>query len=325
MAIIYMARGVAVAAQADAGVPAVLAAANWFNWATRCTLTDQINYEVPQVLSYIIWLEKQSIPLTRMVAWTIDFLVDTWQWGWFLKSFDGTPSGAGPYVFTPGKNPGSLLTIVKVNKNLTKYRRAIDGICTEIRIGYNVTGLMSGTATGLAILEEPVSTPPTPTYVAAGDKGVIRNFWGVFTVDGAAKGVQAAEFTLQQRVDPYYESPLVEPVAGAVAGVTPVDWEVESMGMGYSITTKNTYDGTELLTPFLTDQSLLTNSFSAHDPDAPTKGVVVTIPEMKSTSDAEDDSQAAVKETAQGRVLYNAALVSGASISLNGDAGFADS
>jgi hypothetical protein len=320
-----MARGVAVGAQTTEHVPAVLTAPNWFNWATRCTITDQINYEVPNVLTYIIWMEKQAIPLTKMVQWTVEFLVDTWQWGWFLKSFDGSPTGSGPWVFAPGKNVGRLLTIVKVNKNLTKYRRCIDGICTELRLGYNVTGLMTGTATGLALIEDPVVTPPTPSYVTLTDKGPIRNFWGVYSIDGAPKGVQSAEFNLTQNVDPYYESPLVAPSGGTVAGVAPIDWEVESMSMRYNITTKLVYDGTEFLDDYLHDQSLLVNSFTAHDPDTPAHGVVITIPEMKTTSDGEDDSQAVVKEQPQGTVLFNPGIVSGATFSLNGDGAFTNS
>jgi hypothetical protein len=323
MGLIYMARGNAVGAQTTPGTAAVLAAANWLNWCTRCEITDQINSETPNVLAYRIWMASQVIPLTRLVQWTIEGLVDTWQWGWFLKSFDGAPTGAGPYVFSPGKNAGSLLTIAKVNKNRTKYRKVIDGVCTELRVGYNVANLLTFTATGLAILSNELSSPPTPSYVTPGDKSPIRNNWPVVTVNNVATGVESAEFTLRQQIDPYYESLIAEGDTGA--GVAPVDWEVESMGMEYNITRKERDDGTGGLDYLRSDTTLATNSFSAHDPGAMTKGVVITIPNMKSTQGSEQEGKAVARENFQGAVLYTPGSATGATFSFLGDAGFGSS
>lgn len=323
MGLVYMARGVAVGAQTTAGVAATLAAANWLNWATRCEINSQITSETPNVLAYRIWMASQVIPLTRLAAWTVEFLVDTWQWGWFLKSYDGAPTGSGPYVFAPGKNAGSLLTIAKVNKSRTKYRQVIDGVCTEVRIGYNATGLMTGTATGLAILSDEAGSPPTPSYGTPGDKSPIRNNWPVITLNNAVRGVESAEFTLRQQVDPYYASLAAEGDTGA--GLPPSDWEVESMGMDFNITAKEPDDTSGGLYLLEHDTPLLTNSFSAHDPAAMTKGIVITLPALKSTQGSEQEGKAVARETFQGAVLYNAGLVSGGTFSFRGDAGFASS
>src|SRR6478609_2376486 len=227
MAIVQFIRGVAVAAQSTPGTAAALSSPNWLNWVTSCKFTDQIQVDFPKFLHYQIWMEQQGIPLTRVQAWEVQFLWDTWQAGWFLHSFDGSPTGAGPYVFTPGKTAAKLLTIVKVNKNLTTYHQLVDGICTDLTLAYTANGLIKGTAKGVAQLAEPASSPPTPSYGVPGDKSPLQPGWAVVTINNVASRVITATMTLKQTVNPFYASP-TSTVASPV-GVAPSDWEVDDM------------------------------------------------------------------------------------------------
>ena len=58
---------------------------------------------------------------------------------------------------------------------------------------------------------------------------------------------------------------------------------------------------------------------------AGSKGIVITVPKMKAATGSEDDTKAISRQTTVQHLLYDATTVSGLSISVNGDAGFAAS
>src|SRR6476660_1899212 len=96
MAIVQFIRGVAVAAQSTPGTAAALSSPNWLNWVTSCKFTDQIQVDFPKFLHYQIWMEQQGIPLTRVQAWEVQFLWDTWQAGRSSTRLTAAPAGPAP-------------------------------------------------------------------------------------------------------------------------------------------------------------------------------------------------------------------------------------
>jgi hypothetical protein len=320
---VYMIRGAGVGSQTTPGTAATIGTNGWMNWCTGITITDQINYESPQVLAYSIWLQRQGIALTRMCQWTVNFLIDTWQWGWFLKSFDGAPDTG---VFTPGLRAGKMLTIAKVNKNLTLWDRAMDAVCSQIQLTYSVSGLMTGQAQGVGVADMDLATPPTPAYPDIDDKSPVRNNWPVAAINGAATGVQDMSITFRQTADPYFESPLVDPTSTTPAGVAPAAWEIEDMGADFSVTRKYVPGSSSGLYALRHNIDLDVNSLHAYDPytvGAP--GWEISMPKLVSNSGSDDDSRALARETFGGFVAYDGTLGSGGEVTFVGGGAYADS
>jgi len=325
MALIRLIRGVAAAAQTTPGTAATLGTNNWLNWPTMCKFTDAITVEFPKLLHYQIWMEQQGIPLTRLMQWEIQGLADTWQWAWFLASFDGSPTGAGPYVFTPGKNAAKLLTLVKVNANLTTYRQLVDAICSEVVLDWTANGLTKFTAKGVGLLSAPASSPPVPSYPTPADKSPLQPAWGRWVVNGVARNIVKGKLTLKQSVAPFYASGTGS-VPTTPVGVSPTDWEVDDMGATLDIESAYAADAGSDLAAYRGDVTNTTNTLTALDPvTAGSKGIVITVPKMKAATGSEDDTKAISRQTTVQHLLYDATLVSGLSISVNGDAGFAAS
>lgn len=322
MAIVRLIRGVAAAAQTTPGTAAVLGSDNWLNWATMCKFTDEITVDFPKLLHYQIWMEMQGIPLTRLMQWEIQGLMDTWQWAWFLNSFDGSPSGAGPYVFAPGKNAAKFLTLVKVNANLTTYRRLVDAICSEITMDWTANGLTKFTAKGPAIEVDPVGSAPVPSYNVPGDKSPLQPAWGRWVVNNVARNIVSGKLTLKQTVNPFYASG-TGAVPTSPVGVSPTDWEVDDMGATLDIVSAYTADAGSDLANYRDDVTNATNTLTAQDPvTAGTKGLIVTMPKIKAASGDEDDTKAISRQHTVQHLIYDAATVSGLSISVKGDSGF---